>query len=191
MKAVQLLGLWGLWRRQVCKDMNCFRCRSYGPIRVFFSSLLQLGIRRPLWPFSVAPPIQALRGFPCLGSFAVVQHVRPPWLTSYSIDQCIRHLKGHPGWGSYAVVQCVRYLMGQPLYCSADWCWHMGRESLWWWLHPLHMTQQYHLASMAAWLSFTCVFYHDLLPQIPSTCLSSVNRSSCPGTSLQSLNSSS
>ena len=33
----------------------------------------------------VAPPIQALRGLPCLGSFSVV------W--------CIRLTKGHPGWG--------------------------------------------------------------------------------------------
>ena len=35
--------------------------------------------------FSVAPPIQALRGLPCLGSFSVVPRVS--------------HLKRHPGWG--------------------------------------------------------------------------------------------
>ena len=28
-------------------------------------------------------------------------------------------LKGAPWVGSYSVVQCVRHLMGQPLYCSA------------------------------------------------------------------------
>ena len=72
--------------------------------------------------FSVAPPMQALRGPPCLGSFSVVP--------------CVRHVEGHPGWGplcrrvrqalkgapwlgSYSVVQCIRCLMGQPLYCSA------------------------------------------------------------------------
>ena len=37
--------------------------------------------------------------------------------------------------------------MGQPL------LWHVGRERLWWWLHPLPVTQQYRLASVAAWLS--------------------------------------
>ena len=25
-------------------------------------------------------------------------HRWAPWLESYSVDQCIRHLKGHPGW---------------------------------------------------------------------------------------------
>ena len=23
----------------------------------------------------------------------------PPWLVSYSVDWCVSHLKGHPGWG--------------------------------------------------------------------------------------------
>ena len=34
---------------------------------------------------------------------------------------CLVHqsLKGAPWVGSYSVVQCVRHLMGQPLYCSA------------------------------------------------------------------------
>ena len=51
--------------------------------------------------FSIALPIQALRGLPCLESFSVVQHVRhiegAPWLGSYSVDWQVRHLKGHPG----------------------------------------------------------------------------------------------
>ena len=38
--------------------------------------------------FSVAPPIQALRELPCLGSLSVFQHIRhiegAPWLGSYS-----------------------------------------------------------------------------------------------------------
>jgi len=42
-------------------------------------------------------------GLLCLGSFFVFRHVRHreglPWLGSYSIDQLISHLKGHPGWG--------------------------------------------------------------------------------------------
>ena len=36
MKMAQLLGLWGPWLHQVCKDMDCLLHRSYGLIRVFF-----------------------------------------------------------------------------------------------------------------------------------------------------------
>ena len=72
--------------------------------------------------FSITPPIQALRGLPCLRSFSVVRCLRhiegTPWVGSYSVDLCISHLKGHPGW-SCSVVQWVRHLMGQPLYCPA------------------------------------------------------------------------
>ena len=112
------------------------------------------------YSFSIALPIQALRGFPCLGSFSVVR--------------CIRHIEGPPGWsptrrsalqslkgatwvGSYSVVQCIRCLMDQPLYCSAADAGVWGRERLWWWLQPLCVIHQYHLASMAAWLSSTGV----------------------------------
>ena len=67
--------------------------------------------------FSIALPVQALRGLPCLGSFSAVQLIRhmeqpptwgptlhqalkgAPWVGSYSADRRIRHLKGHPGWG--------------------------------------------------------------------------------------------
>ena len=35
--------------------------------------------------FSVVPPVQALRGLPCLGSFSVVGHIRP--------------IDGPHGWG--------------------------------------------------------------------------------------------
>ena len=84
----QQLGLWGPWRCQVCRDTDCLHCRSYGPIRVFFQAPLRLAIRRPLGQsFSVALPVQALRRFPCLGSFSVVLHIEgPPWLESYSVD---------------------------------------------------------------------------------------------------------
>ena len=53
------------------------------------------------------------------------------------------------------------------------------------------MTQQYHLASMAAWLSSTGISHHNLLPHTPSICLSTVKTSPCPGIAPQSLNSSS
>ena len=52
-------------------------------------------------------------------------------------------------------------------------------------------TQQYRLASMAAWLSSTGISHHDLLPHIPSIHLSAINSSPHPGIASQSLNSSS
>ena len=43
------------------------------PYKSLFSSLLYLAIRRSLRPvFLLAPPIQALRGLPCLRSFSAV-----------------------------------------------------------------------------------------------------------------------
>ena len=66
-KVVQLLGLLGPWWGQVCRDMCCLCTRGYGPIRAFYRAF-------PSWrserlygqSFSVALPIQALRGLPCL-----------------------------------------------------------------------------------------------------------------------------
>ena len=58
---------------------------------------------------------------------------------------------------------------------------YWGREA---WLHPVCMTQQDRLASMAAWLSSTGISRHSLLPHIPSICLSAVNSSPHPGTEL-------
>ena len=108
--------------------------------------------------FSIAPPIQALRGLPCLGS--------------------------------YSVVQCIRHLMDQPLYCSAANAGVWG-ERLWWWLHLVRVTQQFHLASVAAWLSSTSISHHHLFPHTPSIHLSEVIRSPHCGIAPQSLNSSS
>ena len=70
------------------------------------------------------------------------------------------------------------------------WCWRVARGRLWWWLHPLCMTQQYHLASMAAQLSSTGISHHNLLPHISSICLSTVNSSPRPWVAPQSLSSS-
>ena len=56
---------------------------------------------------------------------------------------------------------------------------------------PLQVTQQYHLASMAAPLSSTGISYHNLLPHIPSIGLSIVNSSPSLGIAPQSLNSNS
>ena len=86
MEVVQLLGLQGPWQCQVCRDMDCLRCRSYGPIRVFFQASCSWQSEGLFGQsFSVALPSLALKGLPCLGSFYVIRHV---W-----------HLKGHSGWG--------------------------------------------------------------------------------------------
>ena len=70
--------------------------------------------------------------------------------------------------GSSSVGPCLRCLMGQPLYCSAV---HAGvwGVRLWWWFHPLRVTQQYLLASMSVWLSSTGISHHSLLPHISSS----------------------
>ena len=69
-------------------------------------------------------------------------------------------------------------------------CWNVGRERLWWWIHPLHMTQQYHLASMAA--GFPPPAFPTIISSVTSPqSLSPVNNSPRPGIVPQSVNSSS
>ena len=90
MKVMQLLG---------CGDPGGAKCAGawtasatgvMAPWESFFKPVVA-AIRRPLGQsVSVAPPLQALRGLACLGSFSVVWHVRhiegplrhmqPPWL---------------------------------------------------------------------------------------------------------------
>ena len=99
-KVVQLLGLWGPWWCQVCRDMHCLHSRSYGLIRVFSQASYSWQSEGLFGQsFSITPPVQALRGLPCLGSFSVVQLEGPPWLGSYSVVWHISNLKEHPGWG--------------------------------------------------------------------------------------------
>ena len=151
MRVALQLGLQGPWQHRVCKDTDSLCHRSYGPIRIFFQASCSWRSEGLFGQsFSVAPPIQELRGLLCLGSFSVVLGVR--------------HREG-PSWlGSYSVVQCVRHSRGQPLCCSAA----IAAMVL---AHPLCMTQQYCLASMAAWLSSTGIS-RSLLPHIPSVRLS-------------------
>ena len=133
--------------------------------------------RRPLWPvFSITPPVQALRRPPCLGS--------------YSVDQRVRHLKEHPGWGptlyfsASGIWWASLFIVQQPVLACG------GREAVVI-APPPSVTQQYHLASMAARLSFTSISHHSLLPHIPSIHLSTVNSSPRPWIAPQSLKSSS
>ena len=126
--------------------------------------------------FSIALPVQALRGLHCLGSFSVVPH--------------IRHIDGHPLAG-VLLWSSARQAFDAPasvvqlpmLACG-------GREAMVM-APPPTLTQQYRLASMAAWFSSTGISRHDLLPHISSICLATVNSSPRPGIAPQSLNSSS
>ena len=57
---------------------------------------------------------------------------------------------------SFSVAQGIRHLKGYPLLGLLASCWllHVGKERLQWWLHPLCVTQQFCLTSMAGQLSF-------------------------------------
>ena len=86
MRVAQLLGLQGLWQCQVFKDTDCLHPMGYGPIRVFFRASCSWQSEGLFGQsFSIALPIQALRGLPDLGSFSVVPHQA--------------HEGGPPGWG--------------------------------------------------------------------------------------------
>ena len=65
------------------------------------------------------------------GSFSVVQHVRHieglPWLGSYSVDQCIRHLKRHPEWDPTFLSVCQAFDGPASLLFNSI-CWRVGRE---------------------------------------------------------------
>ena len=116
MKMTQLLGLWGPWLHQVFRDTDCLHHRSYGPIRDFFQASCKLAIRRPLWPVFLHSSTRSGTWKAPLPGVLLCCSLCPAHrgvllAAVYSVDQCIRNLKGHPGLGSYSVVQCVRHLM--------------------------------------------------------------------------------
>ena len=87
-----------LWHH-VCRDADCLCCRTYDALGAFSQASCSWRSDGPFGQsFSIALPVQALRGLPCLGSFSVVWRVKhtegPP-----AVDRRVRHLKGHPGWG--------------------------------------------------------------------------------------------
>ena len=140
-KVVWLLGLWGPWQS-----------KSYGPIRIFFqASCSWLSEGSFGQSFSVAALIQALKGRAPLPGvllcFSACQAQRGAPLAGVLLYRSAHQsLKGAPWVGSCSVVQCIRCLMDLSiiqlpmLACG---------ERLWWWLDPLCVTQQYHLASIA------------------------------------------
>ena len=69
--------------------------------------------------------------------------------------------------------------MGQPLCCSAADGGRCG-ERVYGDGSTHYVTQQYRLASVAAWLSSTGISYHNLLLHISSVCLSAISSSPLP-----------
>ena len=128
MKVAQLLGLQGPWQHGVCRDTDCLHHRSYGPVIVFFSSVLYLVIGRPLW-------LVFLHSSSCSGSeraplpgvllycSAHQADREDNWLGSYSVNWHVRHLKGTLS-GSYSIVS------SHSLYCSASNAGMWGREAM-------------------------------------------------------------
>ena len=181
---------------QLCRNMDCLHCRSYGPIRIFFQASCRWCSKGFFGQsFSIAPPIQALRGLPCLGSFSVVQHIRhieeAPLAGVLLCSLAHQSLKGAPWVGSCSVVQCVRHLMGQPLYFQLPMLACGERQAMVMAPPPTRDSAVYRLASVAAQLSSTGLSHHSLLPHITLIRLSAVNSSPRPGIAPQSLDSSS
>ena len=93
--------------------------QELGPIRVFFRASCSWRSEGLFGQsLSVAPPIQALRGV-LLYCSTRQAHRGAPLTEVLLCSLAHQSLKGAPWVGSYSVVQCVRHLMGQPLYCSA------------------------------------------------------------------------
>ena len=113
-------------------DMDCLHHRSYGPIRVFLQASCSWRSEGLFGQsFSIAPPIQSLRGLPCLGSFSVVwclKHIEGlPWLGSYSVARASGTEKGT--LGGVLLCSSVRQAFDRPgsLLFSCQ-CWRVGRE---------------------------------------------------------------
>ena len=178
----------------MCRDTDCLHCRSCGPIRVFFRASCSWWSEGLFGQsFSVALPIQALRGLPYLWAFSVVyiRHIAgPPRAGALLCRLACQALKGAPWVRSYSVVQCVRRLMGQPLYSSAVDAGMLGERgygdgsTLYMWLSSI---------ALLPWLP---VFPPQAFPttissHIPPVVLSMVNSSPRHRIPPQSLNSSS
>ena len=122
--------------------------------------------------------------------FSVHQAHREAPLARVLLSKSVHQSLKRASWmGSYSVAQCNQAFDRPASLLFSCQCWHGVRERLWGWLHPLHMTQQYCLASMAAQLSSIGISHHSLLRHIPSICLSAVKSSPCSGIAPQSLNS--
>ena len=174
------------WRWYSClghRDMDCLCHRTYGPIRVFFWASGSWWSKASLACLSLLfHLVRHSRGLPWPGSFSVFwayqAHKGAPLagvLLWFSVCQVFI---GAPWVGSYSAILSIRCFDGPACLLFSCQCWLVGKERLWWWLHPLHMTQQYRLASMAAWhfpqafpttISSSCPLGPSLCPQALST----------------------
>ena len=84
--------------------------------------------------FSVALPIQAIKGFPCLGSFCCSAHQAHRGVPLAAVLLCrmvCQALKRAPWMGSYSVVQCVRRLFDGPASLLFSYPhWYVEREAM-------------------------------------------------------------
>ena len=97
MKVAQLLGLWG----PCVQGHGLPLLQELWPIRVYFFEPLVAGNQKAsLASLSPIPPVQALRGLPCLGSFTViwpVRHIEGATLAGVLLCRLARQaLKGAP-----------------------------------------------------------------------------------------------
>ena len=110
------LGLRGPWWCQVCRDTDCLRCRSYGPIRIFLQASCSWRLEGLFGQsFSTTLSVQALRGLPCLGSLSVVR--------------CIRHI-GRPPPGVLLCRSERQAFDGPASLLFSCQCWHVGGDRL-------------------------------------------------------------
>ena len=120
---VQLLRFQGTSQRQVCRDTDCLCLRSHGP-ESSFEPVVAGDQKASLASLSPIPPVQALRGLPCLGSFTViwpVRHIEGATLAGVLLCRLARQaLKGAPWVESYSLVHYIRHLMAQSLFFSCS-----------------------------------------------------------------------
>ena len=160
-KVMQLLGLWVPWWHQVAGTWTASAVGVMALSEFFFwvsCSWQSEGLFGQL--FSVALPVQALRGPPCLVSFCCSEcqaHRGAPLDGFLLCSSAHWSLKGVPWVGSYCVVQCTRDLMGQPLYGSA------ANAGVWGERGEGDGSPQY------VWLSSTAFLHRYFPPQSPAS----------------------
>ena len=119
-KVVQLLGFQGPWWRHREGTETASVAGVTALSESFLKPLVAGNQKAFVQSFSIALPIHALRGIPCLESFSAVpcvRHIEGPLTGVLLCRLAHQTLKGAPWVGSYSVVQRFRCLMGQPLYC--------------------------------------------------------------------------
>ena len=142
--------MWEVCQRHVCRDSNCLSCKSYGPIILLqsFLSLWKLVIRGLVWLVLLC----------CLAHSCTY---RTPQFEFFFVSWHVRHLKGHPGWGPSQLLSAsgtFRAILARVFsLSSANVCGERGCKDV----STPCVTQQYHPASMFAWLSFTSISHYN------------------------------